>query len=96
MSSIIVIRSGNRVGQRILLGSNPLTLGRKTDNEVVIVGANTSRYHAQIVQEETSFVLYDSASHNGTYVNERRVTRHVLRPNDFIRIGYETFLYEAG
>ncbi|MCB5169152.1 FHA domain-containing protein [Streptomyces bambusae] len=95
MPSVIVGRTGPFAGQSVVLGSAPLTFGRKGDNDVVIVSPSASRLHAEIVAEEAGFVLYDRDSRNGTYVNEQRVTRHVLRPNDEVRIGDETFLYEA-
>ncbi|MFF7295651.1 FHA domain-containing protein [Streptomyces sp. NPDC008265] len=79
----------------MVLGDAPLTFGRKSDNGVVIVSPSASRLHAEIVAEDAGFVLYDRDSRNGTYVNDQRVARHVLRPNDLVRIGEETFLYEA-
>lgn len=95
MPSIIVGRTGPFTGQSVVLEGAPLTLGRKGDNDIVLVSANASRLHAEIVTEDAGFVLYDRDSRNGTYVNDERITRHVLRPNDCIRIGDETFLYEA-
>lgn len=95
MPSVIVGRTGPFTGQSVVLGSEPLSFGRKSDNGVVIVSPSASRLHAEILTEEAGFVLYDRDSRNGTFVNDQRVTRHVLRPNDCIRIGDETFLYEA-
>ncbi|WP_435882529.1 FHA domain-containing protein [Streptomyces umbrinus] len=77
-----------------MLSATPLTFGRKSDNGVVIVSVSASRLHAEIVEEDAGFVLYDR-SRNGTFVNDQRVTRHVLRANDRIRIGEETFLFES-
>ncbi|MFJ3923312.1 FHA domain-containing protein [Streptomyces sp. NPDC090022] len=95
MSSVIVGRTGPFTGQSVILGDEPLSFGRKSDNGVVIVSPSASRLHAEILAEDAGFVLYDRDSRNGTFVNEQRVTRHVLRPNDCIRIGDETFLYEG-
>ncbi|MEU3984657.1 FHA domain-containing protein [Streptomyces sp. NPDC026672] len=95
MPSIIVGRTGPFAGQSAVLDSAPFTFGRKSDNSVVIVSQRASRQHAEILEENGAYVLYDRESRNGTFVNEERITRHVLRPNDCIRIGEETFLYEA-
>ncbi|MEV7283223.1 FHA domain-containing protein [Streptomyces sp. NPDC093252] len=95
MPSVIVGRTGPFSGQSVVLGGAPLTFGRKSDNGVVIVSQRASRLHAEIVTEDGRHVLYDRDSRNGTFVNDERITRHVLRPNDCIRIGEETFLYEA-
>ncbi|MGW2292061.1 FHA domain-containing protein [Streptomyces phaeochromogenes] len=78
----------------MVLSAAPVTFGRKSDNDVVIVSVSASRLHAEIVEEDAGFVLYDR-SRNGTFVNDQRVTRHVLRANDRIRIGEETFLFES-
>ncbi|MGW6831881.1 FHA domain-containing protein [Streptomyces sp. NPDC054949] len=95
MPSVIVGRTGPFTGQSVVLGSEPVSFGRKSDNSIVIVSPNASRLHAEVLTEDAGFVLYDRESRNGTFVNDQRVTRHVLRPNDCIRIGDETFLYEA-
>ncbi|MEU9731548.1 FHA domain-containing protein [Streptomyces sp. NPDC048002] len=94
MPSVIVGQTGPFTGQSVVLGAQPLTFGRKSDNGVVIVSASASRLHAEIVLEDAGFVLHDR-SRNGTFVNEVRVTRHALRAGDLIRIGDETFLFEA-
>ncbi|MGI3201800.1 FHA domain-containing protein [Streptomyces sp. GLT-R25] len=94
MSSVIVGRTGPFAGQSAVLGSAPLRFGRKSDNDVVIVSVSASRLHTEIVTEDGEFVLYDR-SKNGTFVNDRAVTRHVLVPGDSIRIGDETFLFET-
>ncbi|MER5489099.1 FHA domain-containing protein [Streptomyces sp. NPDC002812] len=95
MPSVIVGSTGPFTGQSVVLGREPLSFGRKSDNGVVIVSPSASRLHAEILDEDAGFVLYDRDSRNGTFVNGQRVTRHVLRPYDSIRIGDETFLYEA-
>ncbi|MEU9780355.1 FHA domain-containing protein [Streptomyces phaeochromogenes] len=92
---VIVGRTGPFTGQSMVLDGASLSFGRKSDNGIVIVSASASRLHAEIVTEDAAHVLYDRDSRNGTHVNGQRVTRHVLRPNDCIRIGDETFLYEA-
>ncbi|MEY9962418.1 2-polyprenyl-6-methoxyphenol hydroxylase-like FAD-dependent oxidoreductase [Streptacidiphilus sp. MAP12-16] len=94
MPPVIVGRRGPFAGQRILLGGTPITFGRKSDSDVVIVSPIASRLHAEIVREDGNYVLYDRNSSNGTLVNEDEVTRHVLMPNDLIQIGEETFVFE--
>lgn len=46
-----------------------------------------SSKHAEIKAENGMWVLKDSGSTNGTYVNNRRVDRHELVDNDFIKFG---------
>ena len=96
MSSVIVGRTGPFSGQSVVLGTGAsLRFGRKSDNDVIIVSTSASRLHAEILVEDDAFVLHDRNSRNGTYVNDRRVTRHVLEHGDVIRIGDETFAFET-
>ncbi|MGV9388119.1 FHA domain-containing protein [Streptomyces olivaceus] len=95
MLSVLVGRTGPFAGQSVVLGDAPLTFGRKSDNDIVIVSVSASRLHAEIVVEDGRYVLHDRDSRNGTYVHDRRVTRHELTPGDTIRIGDETFLFET-
>lgn len=94
MPSIIVGQTGPFTGQSVVLSAAPLTFGRNSENGVVIVSVSASRLHAEVVEEDAGFVLYDR-SRNGTFVNDQRVTRHVLRANDCIQIGEETFVFES-
>ncbi|MDX3852066.1 FHA domain-containing protein [Streptomyces sp. AK02-01A] len=91
----IVGRKGPLTGQRFPVGDTPITFGRKSDNSVVIASGSASRFHAEILQEDNGYVLYDRGSSNGTLVNGVRVTSHVLRPGDLITVGDETFCFEA-
>ena len=43
--------------------------------------------HAEIIAEQGLWILRDAGSTNGTYVNNRRVDRHELVDNDFIKFG---------
>ncbi|MEX0171114.1 FHA domain-containing protein [Streptomyces sp. LMG1-1-1.1] len=91
----LVGHQGSLAGKQFPIGTTPVTLGRKGDNSIVIVGENVSRFHAEVRREGHGFVLYDSGSSNGTRVNGTRVTSHELQPGDLIEIGTETFRFEA-
>ncbi|MEU9860171.1 FHA domain-containing protein [Streptomyces sp. NPDC047971] len=91
----LVGHQGSLAGQNYPIGTTPVTLGRNTDNTVVITGGNVSRFHAEVRRERHGFVLYDSGSSNGTRVNGVRVTSHELQPGDLVEIGTETFRFEA-
>ncbi|WP_149179955.1 FHA domain-containing protein [Streptomyces sp. TRM49041] len=91
----LVGHQGSLTGQQFPIGTTPVTLGRNSDNSVVITGRNVSRFHAEVRREGHGFVLYDSGSSNGTRVNGARVTSRELQPGDLIEIGTETFRFEA-
>ncbi len=95
MPPAIVGHEGPLAGQRFPLGDKSLTFGRRGDNSVVITSERASRFHAEVLHESEHYVVHDRGSRNGTLVNGKRVTSHVLRPGDVITIGGETFRFEA-
>jgi hypothetical protein len=56
---------------------NMVTVGRNTNNDIVLADASISKLHAFFEPGEApnSFVLKDAASTNGTFVDERRVPK---------------------
>jgi NTP pyrophosphatase (non-canonical NTP hydrolase) len=62
-------------------------IGRDAKCDIVIDDPKLSRIHAEIVQEESRFILYDRHSSNGSRINGDRIVRQVLLPGDQIGIG---------
>ena len=67
------------------------SIGRGKDNDIVLDDVSVSSQHCRVRPEEGGFALHDLKSTNGTFVNERRVTRHALAEGDVIKLG-ETYL----
>jgi pSer/pThr/pTyr-binding forkhead associated (FHA) protein len=92
--------SGGRVvcltdGREYKVQSEPLAFGRDAASDVVVLGGDVSRRHAEIQVTPEGYVLED-LSVNGTYVNGRRIGRqHVLARADVIRIGTDEFRFYA-
>ena len=63
------------------------SIGTDPKSTVVLQDKFMSSKHAEIKAENGIWVLHDSGSTNGTYVNNRRVDRHELIDNDFIKFG---------
>jgi hypothetical protein len=66
--------------------SDVITIGRSTDNDITIDNAGVSAHHAQIIREGEAFIINDSTSRNGTFVNGKRVSRHRLSEGDEVVI----------
>ncbi|MBI3398937.1 MAG: FHA domain-containing protein [Deltaproteobacteria bacterium] len=64
-----------------------LSIGRKEDNDICIDNMAVSGHHAKIDNNEDSLTVTDLHSTNGTFVNGKKITEAVLRPNDWITIG---------
>jgi hypothetical protein len=59
-------------------------MGRAKNNSLVIDDPRVSGRHAHIVRKANGWMLVDSDSSNGTFVNTKRVTEHVLEDGDAI------------
>ncbi len=73
-----------------------LTIGRGTQNDIVIDHMGVSGRHAQVTVDGEVVTLSDLGSTNGTFVNGRRVTQVTLKPNDWIAIGRHILTLKAG
>jgi ABC transport system ATP-binding/permease protein len=67
--------------------SNGLTIGRATDNDIVIQDVLASRHHAFLLQTPIGTEVRDAHSVNGTFVNGVRVGSAVLTEGDVVTIG---------
>ena len=64
-----------------------VTIGRIASNDIPIDNVAVSAHHARILRDGAQYVVEDLNSTNGTFVNERKITRRVLKANDVITIG---------
>lgn len=67
------------------------SLGRARANDIVLDDVAVSSEHCRVRLEDGRYVVHDLKSTNGTFVNEKRVTRHPLEDGDVLQVG-ETFL----
>src|SRR5438034_5635082 len=83
-------------GREYVITGASLVFGREAGSDVVVVGKDVSRRHAEIVQTPRGYLLVDSST-NGSFVNEERVEgQRILARADVIRIGEERFRFYAG
>jgi hypothetical protein len=93
---VLTITRGPGLGQVFELGGRSATsIGRAKANEVVVEDVSVSSEHCRIRPEEGRLVLHDLRSTNGTFVNERRVSRHVLMEGDVLKIGETSLLFRT-
>ena len=73
--------------RRIPIDKPLITLGRRTESDIRVVGIGVSRNHAEIAVVDGVCRLRDPESKLGTFVNGVRATEHVLAHGDVIRLG---------
>ena len=85
--AMVLIARGPNKGSRFLITSDGVSIGRSSQSEIFLDDVTVSRTHATIVKKDKSFVLKDSGSLNGTYINNVSVTEHTLVSGDEFQIG---------
>ena len=73
-----------------------MTIGRATDNEIVIQDVLASRHHAFLTQTPLGTEIRDAHSINGTFVNGVRVGSAVLTEGDVVTIGNVDLVFNHG
>ncbi len=76
------------------LVSGRTSIGRRSDNDIIIHDASVSNHHARLNFEENYF-LTDLRSSNGTYINGKKIFHVKLMDGDVINFaGVHATFYE--
>ena len=70
------------------LAKEVMTIGRADDNDIRIDNLAVSAHHAKLLNIFDDSFLEDLNSTNGTFVNSKRVSNHVLKHEDVVTIGH--------
>lgn len=92
MAKLIVTFDGREL-QQCAIGARAVTIGRLPDNIIVIDNPSVSGRHAHVVKEGASFVVEDLKSTNGTFVNDRPISRHTLVEGDVVQVGHHAMRF---
>ena len=83
----LVLKFESATMKEVPLGTRPVTIGRAPDNDIPIDNLAVSNYHSRVYVEAGSLVLEDLNSLNGTFLNDMRIERAMLKHGDTILIG---------
>ncbi|AYE94496.1 ABC transporter ATP-binding protein [Mycobacterium paragordonae] len=73
-----------------------VTIGRSTDNDIVIQDVLASRHHAFLTLTPLGAEIRDNSSVNGTFVNGVRVGSAILTEGDLVTIGNVDLTFTGG
>ncbi len=94
MAKITLKFENNTLREYSLADGGSLSIGRMPDNGIAIDNLAISGHHARIYWERDHFAIEDSNSLNGTYVNQRRITKSELKDGDIVLVGKHTLLFQ--
>ncbi len=86
--------SGETFGRIFPVGQT-IVAGRQSECEIHIPSDGISRRHAELKLTADGVMVEDLGSANGTYINDRRINRELLRPGDELRFDTVRFLLLA-
>ncbi|HET8571531.1 MAG TPA: DUF3662 and FHA domain-containing protein [Candidatus Limnocylindria bacterium] len=69
------------------LGGALISIGRASDNDVIVDDPLVSRHHCQLKLQHGAYSFADLGSRNGSFVNGQPVSQVALGPGDRIQIG---------
>ncbi len=73
-----------------------VTIGRNSDQDIVIDDPSVSAMHAKITLDNGSWQIANLLSSNGTFVNGKKISVTRLNNGDRVRFGKVEFVFKAG
>lgn len=88
---VLVGLAGPVKGRDFVLIADEVRIGRTAENDIVVAGKSVSRHHASFFTGDGKFWIQDMNSKNGTFVNQRKVSKGGLARGDIVRVGEAKF-----
>jgi pSer/pThr/pTyr-binding forkhead associated (FHA) protein len=79
--------------QMIPLVKQVTTLGRQLGNDIVFQEEYLSRFHAEILSVNDTYILVDKSSTSGTFVNGKKIDCCVLNSGDLLALANIYFMF---
>ena len=86
-SAMLVVQRGPNAGSRFRLDQPVTSAGRHPDSDIFLDDVSVSRRHAEFRRENGEYVIVDTGSLNGTYVNRKPAESVALANGDEIQMG---------
>lgn len=97
MDAFLIVQRGEDIGRRYDLDTTQLTVGRGSDNDMVLNDPMVSRYHAVVKRQGSRFSMIDLGSSNPVVINDQVLDPGVpqqLQHRDVLFIGKTVFSFQ--
>jgi class 3 adenylate cyclase len=84
---VLVHHAGKGAFPRRRLTTPLVTIGRVPGNDVVLDSPNVSRRHAKLLITDLGVTAHDLDSHNGVFINGKKVRSAPIGPGDLLYVG---------
>ena len=91
----IVVKFDNKIIEKVVTEKPRISIGRTSDNDIVLDNRGVSRKHALIEFAPDSALVIDNDSLNGTFLNDRKITEETLKDKDRISIGKYELIFNS-
>jgi hypothetical protein len=91
----LVLTEGDKNGQKFDLKTGVTRIGRRAENDVILVFPSISGTHAEILQSADGLELRDLGSTNGTRLNGKRIQSKRVYRNDIFSFGDVSVMLEG-
>ena len=85
--AFLLVRTDGAPQVRFDLGGALISIGRASDNDVILDDPEVSRHHCQLKLQHGAYSFADLGSRNGSWINGQPVSEVALGPGDTIQIG---------
>jgi len=89
----MILKFNDVVIDQIVLKQGDMNIGRRPGSEILLDNMAVSGSHASIFTIGEDSFVQDLNSTNGTFVNNKRITKHHLDDGDIITIGNHSLTY---
>ena len=71
----------------------PIIIGRSSKSDITMSDNHFSRHHFEIGKNEDGYYVKDLNSFNGTLLNDKKITQHLIKDSDIITVGKTRFIF---
>lgn len=82
----------DKVLKKIETEKHEITIGRSPNTDIQIDNLAVSKQHARLIKQKDQYVVEDLNSTNGTFLNDEKITKAILKHRDIVAVGKHTLV----